>query len=107
MSALAWLCRLRRSASRPESSAATTRHLRRVATVALLLGLAAGAQAQTIDSMAITEGETKTFTVSGIPSSWTGNVDTHFGGAAVLAGCSFTLTNPNWDVCENIFSCQL
>ncbi len=52
MSALAWRRRLRRSASRPEPSASTTRHLRRRLAAALLalplFALAAGVQAQQV-----------------------------------------------------------
>ena len=131
MSALAWPRCPGHSAARPEPSATTgsspsparfdpsaTRHalaggrrlagrLRRVATVALLLGLAAPVAAQTIDSTWIIEGETKTFTVTGIPSSWTGNIEVHTGGTgAITTDCFLTTTPgsgglPNWDVCEN------
>ena len=73
-----------------------------------MLGLAAPAAAQTIDSEEITEGETKTFTVSGIPSSWTGSrIEVHTGGIGNITDCfSTTLPGgghvPNWDVCENL-----
>ncbi len=101
MIASTWFRRLGRSASRPEFSAAQRSNACRSGSrsesldpasacaasgvrhavpglrpallwLPLLLGLAAPAAAQTIDSTSITEGQTKTFTVSGIPSSWTG-----------------------------------
>ena len=67
MSALAWLCRLRRSASRPEPSASTTRHLRRRLAAALLalplFALAAGVQAQQVlvSNIGQADGGTVTF----------------------------------------------
>ena len=68
----------------------------------VLFGLAAPAAAQTIDSTEITEGETKTFTISGIPSSWTGTVQTEFSGSAVPVPCLIASSFPNWDVCETV-----
>ena len=70
----------------------------------LLLGLAAPVAAQTIDSTEITEGETKTFTVSGIPSSWTGSTVTVqvANVTAFYASCDFAYLEPNWDVCDNL-----
>ena len=58
--------------------------------------------------MEITEGETKTFTVSGIPSSWTGSsVRLQISNlSAVTSDCFLTTIPgaggfPNWDVCDN------
>ena len=68
----------------------------------MFLGFAAPAAAQTIDSSEITEGETKTFTISGIPSSWTGTVQTEFSGSAVPVPCLIASSFPNWDVCETV-----
>ena len=72
--------------------------------LSLLLGLAAPVAAQTIDSTEITEGETKTFTVSGIPSSWTGSTVTVqvANVTAFYASCDFAYLEPNWDVCDNL-----
>ena len=68
-----------------------------------LFALAAPVAAQiTIDSTSITEGETKTFTVSGIPSSWTGtpSVSTTVTSVNVIL-CEQTFFNlfPEWDFC--------
>ena len=70
----------------------------------LLFGLAAPAAAQTIDSTEITEGETKTFTISGIPSSWTGSsIQTRRTSiSAIGAFCGFTSSVPNWDYCQEL-----
>ncbi len=107
--ASSWWWRLRRPVSRPEPSASAARHLRRRLAAALLalplLGLAAPVAAQTIDSTEITEGETKTFTVT-IPSSWT--VD-HFSDITAqtdgVEECFLTITPglvpSDWDACED------
>ena len=69
----------------------------------VLFGLAAPAAAQTIDSTEITEGETKTFTISGIPSSWTGSsLDADWTRISATGGlCDFISLTPNWDYCED------
>ena len=91
-----------------------TRHalagrLRRVAcmpllALPLLLALAAPAAAQTIDSTEITEGETKTFTIT-VPSTWSNNLivdDPSSAGAATATVelCSIVDFIPiDWDAC--------
>ncbi len=70
----------------------------------LLVGLVNGAAAQTIDSTWIVEGETKIFTVSGIPTSWTGTgqLDITFpnsGTTQVTGNCGLVSLVPGWDLC--------
>ncbi len=83
--------------------------LRRVAAIALLLTLAAPAAAQTIDSTEITEGETKTFTIT-VPSAWSTNLivedPIHAGAATALVHLCSTVdlfmsfgSSFDWDVC--------
>ena len=111
--ASSWWWRLRRPVSRPEPSASAARRLRRRLAAALLalplLGLAAPVAAQTIDSTEITEGETKTFTIT-VPSTWSNNLTvedpTHAGAAtATVQLCNtvdlfMSFGSPiDWDVC--------
>ena len=77
----------------------------------LLLGLAAPAAAQTIDSTEITEGETKTFTIT-VPSTWSTSLrieDSSIAGAATATVEVCDLVDifaiggipHDWDVCYN------
>ena len=72
--------------------------------LAVLLGLAAPAAAQTIDSTEITEGETKTFTIT-VPSTWPANfqVDNpnYAGDPARVLSCSIVNSGNEWDACYN------
>ena len=106
--ASSWWWRLRRPVSRPEPSASAARRLAAALLALPLLGLAAPVAAQTIDSTEITEGETKTFTVSGIPLSWTGSSVrlqisnlSAFTSDCALAALPGAGGFPNWDVCDN------
>ncbi len=137
MTASTWFRRLGRSASPPEFSAAQRSNACRsgfrsesldpasawaasgvrhavpglwpaLLWLPLLLASPAPAAAQTIDSTSITEGQTKNFTVSGIPSSWTGTPSASLtaitSGNVAVSSCPATIDTlvPNWDVCLDL-----
>ena len=88
------------------------RWLRRGFAAALLLAaLPSGAAAQSISANTIYEGQTRTFTVTGIPNSWTGEVEAELVGnpdipertpsAVCLAGLTDDYNAIGVDICPN------
>ncbi len=68
----------------------------------LLAVVAPESAAQTIDSTTINEGQTKTFTISGIPNSWTGTVtrdSAASGTAIIISSCLVISVAPSADGC--------
>ena len=70
----------------------------------LWAGLPSEAAAQSISPTTIREGQTLTFTITGIPSTWTGTpgiIAQHAGdhNALTIGSCSTASFFPNWDVC--------
>ncbi len=97
---------------RPGAGMSVTAWLRSGFAAALLLAaLPSGAAAQTISANTIYEGQTRTFTVTGIPNSWTGGVDAILGGnpataerlaaQTCVAGLTDNYNTANFDICVN------